>query len=149
MTINERQNQVVREFESLHDSLDKYRYLISLARGAPAFADAERVEGNLVPGCQAELWVRGITDRGRIRFEVDSPSLVVKGVAVLLARVLSGEPAAAILGTDLYFIDRIGLAAQLSPTRSNGLYAMLGRMRTFAAAECGAEKERVHREASA
>lgn len=132
MSIDERQESIVQEFESLGDSMEKYQYLIKLGRSAPALEEAYKTEENLVSGCQAEVWLRGYVAGDKIYFEVDSPSLIVKGIAVLVASVFSGESPQAILDTKLYFIERIGLDRQLSPTRSNGLFSMVGRMRSIA-----------------
>ncbi|OYV75056.1 MAG: Fe-S metabolism protein SufE [Chromatiales bacterium 21-64-14] len=134
MSIDERQEKIIGEFENLGDSMEKYLYLIELGRSAPALDDAYKTGKNLINGCQAEVWLRGYEAAGRIHFEVDSPSLIVKGIAVLLVRVLSGESPAAILDAELYFIERIGLKQQLSPTRSNGLFSMVKRMRSIAQA---------------
>jgi len=134
MSIDERQEKIVHEFENLGDSMEKYLYLIELGRSAPALDDAYKTEENLISGCQAEVWLRGYAVEGGIHFEVDSPSLIVKGIAVLLARVFSGESPDAIFDADLYFIERIGLKQQLSPTRSNGLFSMVKRMRSIAQA---------------
>jgi len=132
MSIDERQEKIVCEFENLGDSMEKYLYLIELGRSVPALGDAYKTDENLISGCQAEVWLRGYVVEDGIHFEVDSPSLIVKGIAVLLARVLSGESPDAIFDAELYFIERIGLKQQLSPTRSNGLFSMVKRMRSIA-----------------
>lgn len=133
-SIEERQDRVIREFEELDDRMETYKHLIGLARNASGLDEAHKDDRHRIHGCQAEAWLRGTVADGRVCFEADSPSLIVKGLATLLIRVLSGSRPDAILAADLYFIERIGLAEHLSPTRSNGLAAMLERMRSFAQA---------------
>ncbi len=135
--LRRREEAVVRDFRGLEDKLDTYRYLMERARSLPPFPESEKTEETLVPGCTAELWLKASLHEGRVRFAVDSPSLVVKGLAAVLIEVLSDSTPEAIAGADLGFIKTIGLEHQLSASRSNGLAAMVQRMRAFAAENLG------------
>ncbi len=135
MTINETQDEIIEEFEGLTDWMDRYAYLIELGSSLPPLPEQEKVPANLIEGCQSRVWIAA--DRGAdktVDFHADSDALIVKGIVSLLLRVLSGHTPDEILGADLYFIDRIGLSEHLSPTRSNGLVAMVKQMRNYATA---------------
>lgn len=136
--LRQREGAVVRAFETLKDRMDAYRYLVQLAHALPPFPESDKTEETLVPGCTAELWLKASMHQGRVQFAVDSPSLVVKGLAAILIEVLSDSTPEAIVGADLEFIQTIGLEHQLSASRSNGLATMVQRMRGFAAAHAGA-----------
>lgn len=134
MTMDEREEEIVRAFEALDDRMDEYKHLIEVARGSPSLADEHKTDETRIHGCQAHVWMRGTMEDGRAYFEADSPSLIVKGLATLLIRVLSGQRPDTILACELTFIEQVGLDRHLSPTRSNGLFSMLERMRSFARA---------------
>ena len=134
-TINEAQDEIIEEFEELDDWMDRYQLLIDLGNGQKPLPPEEKTEQNLIDGCQSRLWlVCEQKDDGRLYFRAESDALIVKGIVSLLIRVLSGHTPDEILGADLYFIDRIGLRDNLSPTRANGLLSMLKQMRMYALA---------------
>jgi cysteine desulfuration protein SufE len=134
-TINEAQDEIIEEFEELDDWMDRYQLLIDLGNGQQPLPPEEKTEQNLIDGCQSRLWlVCEQKDDGRLYFRAESDALIVKGIVSLLIRVLSGHTPDEILGADLYFIDRIGLRDNLSPTRANGLLSMLKQMRMYALA---------------
>lgn len=133
MNIDARQQDIVRVFAGLTDGIAKYRYLVNLAAQSAPMPEKYKVEANLVPGCTAQAWIRCYIEDEKAYYQADSPSAIVRGLAALLIRVLSGATPDAICAADLYFIERIGLRNQISPTRSNGLFGMLKRMRSFAA----------------
>lgn len=132
--IRERQERMIQDFLSLDDPMDRYRYLVELARRAPPFGEDHKTDGNLIHGCQAQVWFRAYMANGHLHFEADSPSLIVKGLAALLIQVLSDSPPEAIVGWKPSFLDAIGLQQHLSPTRANGLSAMVKRMQAVARA---------------
>jgi len=135
MTINELQDEVIKEFSDFDDWMDKYQLLIDLgSEQQPLPASAKRQQ-NLIEGCQSRVWLTAeMTPQGTIHFEAESDALIVKGIVTLLIRVLSDHTPQEILDADLYFIERIGLREHLSPTRSNGLLAMLRQMKMYALA---------------
>lgn len=134
-TTNEAQDEIIEEFEELDDWMDRYQLLIDLGNGQKPLPPEEKTEQNLIDGCQSRLWlVCEQKDDGRLYFRAESDALIVKGIVSLLIRVLSGHTPDEILGADLYFIDRIGLRDNLSPTRANGLLSMLKQMRMYALA---------------
>ena len=134
-TINEAQDEIIEEFEELDDWMDRYQLLIDLGNGQKPLPPEEKTEQNLIDGCQSRLWlVCEQQDDGRLYFRAESDALIVTGIVSLLIRVLSGHTPDEILGADLYFIDRIGLRDNLSPTRANGLLSMLKQMRMYALA---------------
>lgn len=135
MTVNDTQNEIIEEFADLTDWMDRYAYIIELGNQLPALDADQKVPANLIEGCQSRVWIA--SDRledGRIRFKADSDALIVKGIVSLLMRVLSDRTPDEILNADLYFIDKIGLSDHLSPTRSNGLVAMVKQIRNYALA---------------
>ena len=134
MTINERQDEIIEEFQDLDDWMDKYQLLIDLGSSQEPLAEAYKTEQNLIDGCQSRVWLQADFDGERIHFQAESDALIVKGIVSLLIRVLDNQTPADILAADLYFIDRIGLREHLSPTRSNGLVAMVKQMRMYALA---------------
>lgn len=135
MSINETQDDIIEEFEGITDWMDRYAYIIELGSALPPFPESEKTPQNLIEGCQSRVWITArLDDSGRIIFQADSDALIVKGIVALLLRVLSGHTPDEILGADLYFIDRIGLSEHLSPTRSNGLVAMVRQMKNYATA---------------
>ncbi len=135
MTINEIQDEVISEFEGFDDWMDKYQLLIDLGSEQEPLADKYKTEQNLIDGCQSRVWVQCDKEAdGTLTFTAESDALIVKGIVALLVRVLSGHTPKEILEADLYFIDRIGLREHLSPTRSNGLLAMVKRIKAYAVA---------------
>ena len=135
MTINEIQDEVIEEFSGLDDWMDRYQMLIDLGSEQEPLADEYKTEQNLIDGCQSRVWLTAdLTPEGLVHFCAESDALIVKGIVALLIRVLSDHTPQEILDADLYFIDRIGLREHLSPTRSNGLLAMLRQMKMYALA---------------
>mgnify|MGYP000963651873 FL=1 len=134
MTINEAQDEVIEEFSDFTDWMDKYQLLIDLGNEQKSLDDKYKTESNLIDGCQSRVWLQADYEDGKIYFTAESDALIVKGIIALLIRVLSGHTPQEILDTDLYFIDRIGLKDHLSPTRSNGLLAMVKQIRMYALA---------------
>ena len=132
MTINEIQDEVIAEFEGFDDWMDKYQMLIDLGNDLETLDEKYKTEQNLIDGCQSRVWIQCDVVDGKLVFTAESDALIVKGIIALLLRVLSGHSAQEILDADLYFIDRIGLRDHLSPTRSNGLLAMVKRIKTYA-----------------
>lgn len=132
MTINEAQDEVIEEFSDFTDWMDKYQLLIDLGNEQKPLDDKYKTESNLIDGCQSRVWLQADYEDGKIYFTAESDALIVKGIIALLIRVLSGHTPQEILDTDLYFIDRIGLKDHLSPTRSNGLLAMVKQIRMYA-----------------
>ncbi len=134
MTINEKQDEIIEEFGQVDDWMDKYQMLIDLGAKQKPLDPIYKTNDNLIDGCQSKVWLHAEMRDGKLHFEAESDALIVKGIAALLVRVLSGHEPAEILGSDLYFIDKIGLHEHLSPTRSNGLLAMIKQMRLYALA---------------
>lgn len=134
MTINEAQDEVIEEFSDFTDWMDKYQLLIDLGNEQEPLDDKYKTESNLIDGCQSRIWLQADYVDGKIIFTAESDALIVKGIIALLIRVLSGHTPQEILAADLYFIDKIGLKEHLSPTRSNGLLAMVKQIRMYALA---------------
>ncbi len=129
------QEEIIEEFSVFDDWLDRYDYLIGLGEQLPAIAPEHRTEQYLINGCQSRVWIDARQDEaGLVHFTADSDAIITKGIISLLIRVLSGRPAREIVDTELYFIDAIGLSSNLSPTRANGLAAMVKQMRLYALA---------------
>ena len=133
-TINEVQDEIIEEFSGFDDWMDKYQLLIDMGSGQEPLPEEYKTEQNLIAGCQSRVWLQADYREGRVVFRAESDALIVKGIVDLLVRVLSGHTPQEILDSDLYFIDRIGLKEHLSPTRSNGLVAMLKQMKMYALA---------------
>ncbi len=134
MTINERQDEIIDEFSGFDDWMDKYQLLIDLGNEQEPLDEKYKTESNLIDGCQSRVWLQADYVDGRIHFSAESDALIVKGIVALLIRVLDNSTPQEILDTDLYFIEQIGLKEHLSPTRSNGLLAMVKQMRMYALA---------------
>ena len=133
MTINEIQDEIIEEFNDYEDWMDKYQLLIDLGNDQQPLDEKYKNEQNLIDGCQSRVWLQAdMADDGTIVFQAESDALIVKGLVSLLIRVVSGHTPDEILNSDLYFIKEIGLSEHLSPTRSNGLLAMLKQMRMYA-----------------
>jgi cysteine desulfuration protein SufE len=134
MTINERQDAIIEEFQDFDDWMDKYQLLIDLGNDQEPLDEKYKTESNLIEGCQSRVWLQADYEDGKIHFQAESDALIVKGIVSLLIRVLDDQTPQDILDADLYFIEKIGLREHLSPTRSNGLLAMVKQMRTYALA---------------
>ena len=134
MTINEIQDEIIEEFSGFDDWMDKYQLLIDLGNEQDPLDDKYKTEQNLIDGCQSRVWLQADLIDGKLLFTAESDALIVKGIVALLIRVLSGHTPQEILDADLYFIEEIGLKEHLSPTRSNGLLAMVKQMRMYALA---------------
>lgn len=132
LNINQAQEEIIEEFEVFDDWMDKYQMLIDLGGQLRPLAEQDKTEQHLIDGCQSRVWIKATTHDGCIHLEADSDALIVKGIVALLIRVLDGQTPQDILSTPLYFIERIGLQEHLSPTRANGLLAMIERIRTEA-----------------
>ena len=134
MTINQIQDEIIEEFELLDDWIDRYELLIDYGKGLPAFPEQLRTKQNLIDGCQSQVWFVASLQDGRVVYQADSEAALVKGIVALLLRVLNNQTPKDIVDADLYFIREIGLQEHLSPTRSNGLAAMLHQMKLYALA---------------
>ena len=134
MTINEIQDQIIEEFSELDDWMDRYQLLIDLGNDQAPLDEQYKTEQNLIEGCQSRVWLQADYAEGLVHFQAESDALIVKGIISLLIQVVSGHTPDEILESDLYFIERIGLKEHLSPTRSNGLLAMVKQMRMYALA---------------
>ncbi len=132
--INEIQEDIINEFGLFDDWMDKYEYLIDLSRDVPLIDPKFKNNDHLISGCQSKVWLHADYNDGRIYFSADSNALITKGIIALLIRIFSGRTPEEIINTDLYFIDRIGLRQNLSPTRSNGLLAFIKQIRNYAVA---------------
>ena len=133
-TIDEIQDEIIDEFSVFDDWMDKYALLIDLGNSLPPIEEIYKTPENLIEGCQSRVWLQADYRDGRIWFEAESDAIIVKGIVSLLVRVLSGRTPDEILDAQLYFIEKIGLTEHLSPTRSNGLLAMVKQMRMYALA---------------
>lgn len=134
MNINEIQDQIIDDFTLFSDWMERYEYLIELGRTLAPFDNARKVPDYLIEGCQSKVWLYPEFREGIITFSADSDALITRGIVALLVKVFSGRTPDEIIGADIYFIDRIGLRQNLSPTRSNGLLAMMKQMRLYAIA---------------
>ena len=132
-TINELQDEIIEEFSALDDWMDRYALIIDLGNTLDPLPESDKTPTNLIEGCQSRVWITASFDGERVHFRGESDALIVKGIVSLLLRLLHAQTPQDILSSDLYFIERIGLAEHLSPTRSNGLVSMLRQMRLFAA----------------
>lgn len=134
MTLTEVQDQIIDEFSVFDEWLDKYDYLIDLSKELPVIDEKHRTDQYVIKGCQSRVWVDARMEDGKIYFSADSDAIITKGIIALLIRVLNGRTPQEIFDCDLYFIDRIGLRENLSPTRANGLLAMIKQMKLYALA---------------
>ena len=134
MTIQEIQDEIIEEFSELDDWMDRYQLLIDLGNEQEPLDEKYKTESNLIDGCQSRVWLQADYRDDKLWFTAESDALIVKGIVSLLIRVLSGHTPQEILDAALYFIERIGLREHLSPTRSNGLLAMVKQMRAYAMA---------------
>ena len=134
MTIQEIENQIISEFANFEDWLDKYNYIIELGKDCPIIDEKDKVNENLIQGCQSKVWLSAKLEDGRIRFRADSDAVITRGIVSLLIRTFDNQTPSDILAADLSFIEKIGLKEHLSPTRSNGLTAMVKQMKIYALA---------------
>jgi cysteine desulfuration protein SufE len=134
MTINELQDNIIEEFSLFDDWMDKYALLIDLGNSLEPLDEKQKKPQNVIEGCQSRVWLNAELDNGIVTYQGESDAVLVKGIVSLLIQVLSGHTPDEILNTELYFIDAIGLKEHLSPTRSNGLVAMVKQMKMFALA---------------
>ena len=128
------QEQIIEEFSLFDDWLDKYDYLIELSDTLPVISPQHKTDDYVINGCQSRVWVDARVEDGKIYFEADSDAIITKGIIALLIRVMNGRTPAEVMAMELYFIDAIGLSENLSPTRSNGLLAMIKQMKMYAVA---------------
>ncbi len=140
MSIDDRAAALEQEFAQFGEWLDKYNYLIELGKSVPSIDPQFRTDSYLIRGCQSRVWLHARLEDAVIRYSADSDAVITRGIASMLIRVLDGQPPDAVMGADLSFIDRIGLKEHLSPTRSNGLLAMLKQMKLYAYAFQAREK---------
>ena len=133
-TINELQDEVIEEFSDFDDWMDRYQLLIDLGNEQEVLDNKYKTESNLIDGCHSRVWLQADYVDGLLHFSAESDALIVKGIVALLIRVLDGHTPQEILDAELYFIDRIGLRDHLSPTRSNGLLAMIKQIKAYALA---------------
>ena len=133
-TIKELQDEVIEEFSDFDDWMDKYQLLIDLGNEQEPLAPEYKNDQNLIDGCQSRVWLQADLVDGKVEFQAESDALIVKGIIALLIKVVSGHTPDEILENELYFIEAIGLKDHLSPTRSNGLLAMVKQMRMYALA---------------
>lgn len=134
MTIEERQQEIISEFQMFTDWMEKYEYIIELGKDLPLIDAQYKVDDNLIRGCQSRVWLHAEMADGKITFTADSDAIITKGLVALVVRVLSHATPAAIAEADLFFVKEIGLNEHLSPTRSNGLASMIKQMKIYALA---------------
>ena len=134
MTINQAQDRIIEDFSGVDDWMDRYAMIIDLGNSLPPIEERYKTPEHLIEGCQSRVWLNAELEDGKVLYTADSDAIIVKGIIALLIDVLSGHTPQEILDADLYFIDKIGLAENLSPTRSNGLLAMVKQMKMYALA---------------
>ena len=134
MTLEEKQNEIIEQFSAFDDWMDRYQYLVELGNALPPLPESDKTDQNLINGCQSRVWLTADYADGRITFHGESDAVIVKGIVALLIETLSGCTPDEIIDCDLHFIDQIGLKEHLSPTRSNGLLAMVKQMKMYAIA---------------
>lgn len=128
------QEAIIEEFSIFDDWMDRYNYLIELSSELPMITSSHKTDQYLIQGCQSRVWIDANMRDGKVYFTADSDAIIAKGIAALLVRVMSGRTTEEIIDIDLYFVDKIGLRENLSPTRANGLVSMIKQMRNFAIA---------------
>ena len=132
MSIQEVQEEIVNDFSAFEEWMDKYEYIIELGKSLPIIDSSEKIDNNLIKGCQSRVWVHTSFEDGKLFFTADSDAIITKGIISLLIKVYNGRTPSEILSSDLSFIDRIGLKENLTPTRTNGLLSMIEQIRTEA-----------------
>jgi cysteine desulfuration protein SufE len=133
-TLQQIQDAIIDEFSIYDDWMDRYNYLIEISKDLPAIDAKFKSNENLIKGCQSRVWLNGDLEDGKVVFTADSDAIITKGIVALLIKVLSNREPDEIINADLYFIDKIGLKENLSPTRANGLVSMIKQMRMYALA---------------
>jgi cysteine desulfuration protein SufE len=141
MTINELQDSIIDDFSVFDDWMDKYNLLIDLGKELPVIDPKFKVKDFLIEGCQSKVWLHPEFDGKLITFTADSDAIITRGIVALLIKVLSSRSPEEILSADLYFIEKIGLRQNLSPTRSNGLLSMVRQMKLYAMAYNATQKQ--------
>lgn len=134
MSIQEIENQIIDEFSNYEEWLDKYAYLIELGKDCPQIDEQDKTENNLINGCQSRVWLSCHMEDGKLRFRADSDAVITRGIIALLIRALDNQTPQDILNAKLDFLEQIGLKEHLSPTRSNGLTAMVKQLKMYALA---------------
>ena len=132
MGVNEIAEELVQDFDLFEDWSDKYEYIIALGKELSEMKKEDKVEDNLVRGCQSQVWLKATEKNGKVYFEADSDAIISKGICALLVKMFNGQPALEIVKNNLSFIDEIGLKEHLSPNRSNGLVAMVKKIKAYA-----------------
>ena len=132
MSLQKVAEELVDDFDLFEDWADKYEYIISLGKDLPSMGAEKKVEENTVQGCQSQVWLTAESKEGEVFFEADSDAIITKGIIALLVKVFNGQQASDIVNDNLSFIDQIGLKEHLSPNRSNGLVAMIKKMKAYA-----------------
>jgi cysteine desulfuration protein SufE len=134
MTINEKQDSIIEDFEMFEDWMEKYEYIIQLGKELPEMNPQDKIESNLIKGCQSRVWLHPEIKDGKLCFDADSDALITKGLVSMVVQVLSCHTPKEIADSEIYFVDKIGLTSHLSPTRSNGLLSMLKQIKMYAVA---------------
>ena len=134
MRINEIQNEIVEEFSLFEDWMQKYEYIIELGKTIKPIDNENKVDSNLIKGCQSKLWLHAELKNGKVIYTADSEAIITKGIAAVLLRVFSNQTPVDIINSDVDYIDKIGLKEHLSPTRANGLVSMVKQLKYYALA---------------
>lgn len=134
MTIKEKQDALIEDFELFDDWMDKYEHIIQMGKDLPPIDEQYKTDDNLIKGCQSRVWLHAAYKDGKIYFTADSDALITKGLVSMIVQVLSGHTPKEIVDAELYFVDAVGLKSHLSPTRSNGLLSMLKQIKLYAVA---------------
>ena len=131
MTIQQVQDEIIEEFSMFEEWMDKYEYIIELGNNLESYDEKNKTKSNLIQGCQSRVWLNGDMQNGKTVFTADSDAVITKGIIALLIRVLSNREPKEVMEADLYFIEKIGLRENLSPTRANGLVSMIKNMKAY------------------
>jgi len=134
MRIKEIEQEIIEEFDMFSDWMEKYDYLIELGKDLPMIDDANKTDENIIKGCQSKVWLNASLEGDKVRFTADGDAIITKGIIALMVRVLDNQTPEAILAADMDFVNKIGLKEHLSPTRANGLLAMIKQMKFYALA---------------
>ncbi len=131
MTIKEIQEEIIDEFSMFEDWMERYEYIIDLGKSLPLIEEQYKLDENLIAGCQSKVWLHSEIENDKLKFTADSDAILTKGIVAILLRVFNNQKPSAILDTDLYFVDEIGLKEHLSPTRANGLVSMIKQIKLY------------------
>ena len=134
MTIKEIQEEIIDEFSMFEDWMERYEYIIDLGKSLPLIDEQYKLDENLIAGCQSKVWLHSEIEDDKLKFTADSDAILTKGIVAILLRVFNNQKPLAILDTELYFVDEIGLKEHLSPTRANGLVSMIKQIKLYALA---------------